>query len=91
MNEEIRNKAIREEDLEKVNGGTDLDILPGFDITKREQRNREINQSPMELDDNMLKNATGGIGLTAILNPFGNDYDCPLPGSDNAHNTPGKG
>lgn len=52
MNKEIRNKEIREEDLEKVNGG---------------------------------------IEMPAILNPFGKDPDCPLPGSDDAHNTPGKG
>ena len=89
MNEEIRNKAIREEVLEKVTGGTDLGILPGFDITKREQRNREINQSTTELDDDMLKNVTGGVKVGIC--PFDKEFDDPLSVFGKARNTPRKG
>ena len=89
MNEEIRNKAIRDEDLEKVNGGTGFDILPGFDITKREQRNREINQSTTELDDDMLKNVTGGVKVGIC--PFDKEFDDPLSVFGKARNTPRKG
>ena len=89
MNEEIRNQEIREDDLEKVNGGTGFGILPDFDITKREQRNREINQSDTELDDDMLKNVTGGIKVGVC--PFDKDFDDPLSVFGTARNTPRKG
>lgn len=58
MNEEIRKNEIREEELENINGGKDLGILPGFGETVIEQRNKE---NVMELNINRVP---------AILNPF---------------------
>ena len=58
MNEEIRKNEIREEELENVNGGTGLGILPGVGETVIEQRNKE---NVMELNINRVP---------AILNPF---------------------
>jgi len=58
MNEEIKKNEICEEELENINGGKDLGILPGFGETVIEQRNKE---NVMELNVD---------GVSAILNPF---------------------
>ena len=67
MNEEIRNNEIRENELESVNGGMDLGILPGFGPTNREPRNKEIST---ELNNDALEIVAGGEVLPAMLNPF---------------------
>lgn len=90
MNKEIKNKEIRDEALENVNGGTGFGILPGFDITMREQKNREIGKSSMELNDDALAGVSGGRCLTAILNPFDEDMNIPSRGADDTHNANGE-
>ena len=70
MNEEIRNNELREDELEKVNGGTNFTKLPEPDINKVEQWNKERRENPKKLNHDEPESVAGGNGVTAILNPF---------------------